>query len=345
MVHTYGTTSSSSTAGQAKTALNRLLRVAEEEGIDIRQFCQDQDIDSTILFAKGSYVNRHDYYNATKNVINSLGIPDISFRVGRNFSFNNLGILGHAILSSADLTEAVYTYLNHREAFGSVFNVSGIKNEKGLFITAEASPMDEIIHRHLIENWLLTWSHLPDLIDSSDTIFKGIHVPFKEPQYSELYYKAFNCPLYFNSTRAQIHISLEAAGYPLKYANSGAYKLCESECAFAKKMLSQSKNLEHLIKAKLYTSYEKFPSTRDIAHELNLSPRTLRRRMSELGTSYNKMLYEVRMDRASHYHKENRLSIKEIAFILGYKDVPSYHRAFKNHFSITPQNYINKPFK
>ncbi len=341
MAYFHGDMLSGDAKGGAKTALNRLLRVAEEEGMDITQLCQEQRIDSTILSVKGHHVNRHRYYSVTKDIINLLSLPDISFRVGRRFNFNDLGILGHAILSSASLREAVYTYINYREAFGSVFNVTCVQNKNGLVISADAPPMDEIIHHHLLENWLIAWSHFPGLIDSSDTIFKGVHVPFDKPQYSELYHKLFNCPIFFGSSKTQIHISSDAAYYPLNLSNSGVHKLCESECAFAKKSLSQSSNLEQVIREKLYTSYEVFPTASAIAYELNLSTRTLRRRMSELGTSYNQILYEVRMDRAYHYQEENRLSIKEIAFMLGYKDVPSYHRAFKNHFGVTPQNYKN----
>lgn len=337
--------SSYDTSGGAKTALNRLLSVAEKTGLDVVQLCQDQRIDSTILSVKGYPVDRHHYFSATKDVINLLNLPDISFRVGRNFSFNHLGILGHAILSSVNLAEAVSTYVNYRDAFGSVFNVSFIQHKNGLVITAEAPSKDNIIHRHLLENWLITWSHLSDLVDCSDHIFSSVYVPFKEPKYSELYHELFNCPIYFSSSKTQIRIGSDAAHYPLKFSNSGAHKLCESECAFTKKSLTQSNNFEQVIRKKLYTAFENFPTAGDVAREMNISSRTLRRRMSKLGTSYNQILNEVRMDRAYRYQLENRLSIKEISFMLGYKDVPSYHRAFKNRYGVTPKNCTDKSIR
>lgn len=60
-----------------------------------------------------------------------------------------------------------------------------------------------------------------------------------------------------------------------------------------------------------------------------LSSRTLQRQLKTLGTTYNLEVKKVRMELAKQYLQEERLSNKEIAFLLGYSDENSFYRAFK----------------
>lgn len=339
VVHPEGNTPFSPATAGARTALNRLLAVAAEEGLDTIQFSRRQRIDATVLSAKGEYINRHHYFDITRKVIDLLTLPDISFRVGRKFNFGDLGILGHAMLSSANISQAILTYIRYRDAFGSVFNISCVNNENGLVISPKMLPMDDTVRCYLLENWLLTWSRLSELINCGDRLFKELHVSFRQPEYADSYHDLFKCPIYFGSQRTEVHISPEVANQSLKYSNSGVYELCKSECEFARRELNLPRNIELMIKEQLYASYQHFPAAETMAREMNMSSRTFRRRLAESGTTYNRILHEVRMSRASKYQAEGRLSIKEVAFILGYQDSSSYHRAFKNRFGVTPLQF------
>ncbi|MBQ1477527.1 MAG: helix-turn-helix domain-containing protein, partial [Erysipelotrichaceae bacterium] len=45
------------------------------------------------------------------------------------------------------------------------------------------------------------------------------------------------------------------------------------------------------------------------------------------------------MDRASSLLKEKTLSMEEISTALGYSDLPSFYRAFKKFYRMTPLQY------
>jgi AraC-like DNA-binding protein len=70
------------------------------------------------------------------------------------------------------------------------------------------------------------------------------------------------------------------------------------------------------------------PEIRDVARELASSPRTLQRRLGDLGVSYQRVLEEARRDLASHYLLHSSLELSEIAYLLGYEDANSFFRAF-----------------
>jgi methylphosphotriester-DNA--protein-cysteine methyltransferase len=64
--------------------------------------------------------------------------------------------------------------------------------------------------------------------------------------------------------------------------------------------------------------------------------RTLQRRLGEEGVTFQELLADVREGLARHYLTQSTLSLTEIAFLLGYDDPNSFHRAFNRWTGHTP---------
>ncbi|MDQ3264150.1 MAG: AraC family transcriptional regulator [Myxococcota bacterium] len=80
------------------------------------------------------------------------------------------------------------------------------------------------------------------------------------------------------------------------------------------------------------------PAVERIAEQLHMSGRTLQRRLTEHGTSFSAVIDEARKRVACVAVAENKLSLSEIAFLLGYSDVTPFTRAFKRWTGGTPQD-------
>jgi AraC-like DNA-binding protein len=78
------------------------------------------------------------------------------------------------------------------------------------------------------------------------------------------------------------------------------------------------------------------PDLREVARELASSPRTLQRRLADLGVSYHRVVEEARRDMASHYLLRSSLELAEIAYLLGYEDANSFVRAFSRWQGMPP---------
>jgi AraC-like DNA-binding protein len=72
---------------------------------------------------------------------------------------------------------------------------------------------------------------------------------------------------------------------------------------------------------------------------LDISPRSLQRHLTEMGTSYSVLLAEVRLDTACRLLTESELSIAEIAYRLGYSGPSSFSRIFMRLMKIQPAVY------
>jgi len=76
-----------------------------------------------------------------------------------------------------------------------------------------------------------------------------------------------------------------------------------------------------------------------VAAELNVSRRTLQRRLADRDTQFLQILQEIRADLSVRYLGDERLGIAEIAFMLGYADQGSFSSAFKVWHGLSPRDY------
>ena len=84
---------------------------------------------------------------------------------------------------------------------------------------------------------------------------------------------------------------------------------------------------------------EGVPTIVELAKQLKMSPRTLKRRLAEHGTTYSELRDDQRRQRALLLLDDRSLSITEIALRLDYTELPNFTRAFKKWTGLTPAAY------
>jgi AraC-like DNA-binding protein len=81
------------------------------------------------------------------------------------------------------------------------------------------------------------------------------------------------------------------------------------------------------------------PGIQDLARELHLSTRTLQRRLTEQGISFQRLLDEARRELARHYLLHSSRELSETAYLLGYEDANSFFRAFQHWEGTSPGHW------
>jgi AraC-like DNA-binding protein len=91
------------------------------------------------------------------------------------------------------------------------------------------------------------------------------------------------------------------------------------------------------------TLIERMPSGQvskeDVAEALNLSLRTLQRKLHEEDTSFKQLLDETRRELADQYIRNPMVSIGEITYLLGFSEPSNFSRAFKRWNGTAPAEY------
>lgn len=81
------------------------------------------------------------------------------------------------------------------------------------------------------------------------------------------------------------------------------------------------------------------PDMDAVAAALNVSGRTLQRRLADRGTHFKAALDDVRRDLALGYVGDPQLSLIDIAFLLGFSQQSAFNRAFRRWTASTPGEY------
>lgn len=76
-----------------------------------------------------------------------------------------------------------------------------------------------------------------------------------------------------------------------------------------------------------------------LAELLNMSQRSLQRRLEEKKQNYKALLEETRYELAVQYVNNSRLSFNEITYLLGFSEASNFSRAFKRWTGKSPRQY------
>ena len=74
-----------------------------------------------------------------------------------------------------------------------------------------------------------------------------------------------------------------------------------------------------------------------VARSLNISLRSMQRKLKEEGTSFRRLVDETRRQLAEQYLKDSTLVVSEIAYLLGFAEVSSFSRAFRRWTGHAPR--------
>ena len=78
----------------------------------------------------------------------------------------------------------------------------------------------------------------------------------------------------------------------------------------------------------------------DIARRVASSRRQLQRAYAEIGhTTFREHLTQVRMERAAELLAAERLTVREVANRVGYRQPAQFAKAFRRHFGVAPSDY------
>jgi len=76
-----------------------------------------------------------------------------------------------------------------------------------------------------------------------------------------------------------------------------------------------------------------------VAAELNMSTRTLQRRLRDEGASYTMILDDTRRELAQRLTEDKKMTLSEISYLLGFSEVSSFSRSFRRWTGLSPTVY------
>lgn len=153
----------------------------------------------------------------------------------------------------------------------------------------------------------------------------------------ELFESHFRCPVKFQARRNALVFSQADLERPFLTHNAELLAMLapqlEAELTAQSARQTTREQVKIILKRLLAG---RRPAMPDVARELRLSPRTLQRRLTEDGTTFQQLLEDARRELARHYLLHSSLELNETAYLLGYEDANSFFRAFQHWEGTSP---------
>lgn len=167
-----------------------------------------------------------------------------------------------------------------------------------------------------------------------------VRFPHTAPLDISEHQRLFGCKLQFGWERSELVFARDLLDAPLVKADPTLQAILEAQVVSVIEKLPKGEATTDAVRRHLAGELGKGqPTLEQIAPRLHMSPRTLHRRLDDEGTSFRKILSEVRRELASRHLMERRLAIGEIAFLLGFSEPSAFHRAFKRWTGHAPLIY------
>jgi AraC-like DNA-binding protein len=156
----------------------------------------------------------------------------------------------------------------------------------------------------------------------------------------------FQCPVHFSHARSELVFGSQDLELPTRDANPPLAALLDR---YADDRLGRlpavGSYVDHARQAVAHLIQTGPPTLEALARRMRASPRTVQRRLWEAGTTHTRLVDDVRRELASRYVASTRLSVTEIAFLLGYETDSSFRRAFKKWTGKSPSEarHLGRP--
>jgi AraC-like DNA-binding protein len=167
------------------------------------------------------------------------------------------------------------------------------------------------------------------------------HLAHRAPVDAGPYRRFFRAPVHFGATRTAL--LFPATWLDRRVVGANAAMRRSIEHAIADMLLRQDIELMVKTRRALFAQITQDDVAIDtVARLLGLHKRTLNRRLAEIGTSFARLLGEVRFEIARQLLSETDLPFVDIAATLGYTDASAFSRAFRSWAGMSASQWRNK---
>ena len=168
---------------------------------------------------------------------------------------------------------------------------------------------------------------------------KAVHVTHAAPSYRAEYDRVFGVPVVFGSDRNALLLNDDAwlserPPSPSPVVLDVLKTRADSLLANLESEKSMKGRVQSVLLPILHTGGA---SVDAVARQLRVSRQTLFRRLKAEGTTFERVLDDLRHQLALHYLGDKKTSVSETAYLVGFSDRAAFARAFKRWTGTTPR--------
>jgi len=322
--------------------LQTLAEVVSDKGVSSERLCLGLGFTIEELQDPAQRISYRQAVSMIQRALAALPEQGLGLWVGHRNVLGTLGLLGHVLSLCKTLRDAFEIGRRFQHTTGGMAVCNLLEGPEESFVEVECRlpyadiqvfAVEEFFASLLVYNRALTGTEFQPLR------FEFTHAA---PNYEGEYRRLLGPNLHFGCLHNRMVIASHWLDLPLPghqpVALRQALNLLESECANVQQRMGLLETVERAIARDLPNGCH----IDKVASDLNMSSRTLRRRLSEHDMTFDALQEQVRRARAMSLLSNPEMPIERIAEALGYSDVRSFRRAFKRWTGLSPSACRNE---
>ena len=328
--------------GQITSLFVHKVIAQADDSLDKRAFLEAVGVDPDAPVDPKVMVSATDYYEFFASLAradpNGLELP---LRTGASMRCENYGAFGLAWKSAADLRGSCERASRYARVLTSVATYEVREAEEGVYMHLHRDG-DRTQPGLRLSNEATIASISAISQEVSTSKFQALAIYFKHgaPGSAAAHERHFGCPVHFGTDMDALLVSRETMRAPNRVGDPGIVKFFDTHLEEELSKFDDDASLERRVRIHISQSLSQgIPTVSNIAHHFGMSGRTLQRRLSDRGYSFQKLIDEARRELAERLLKETAYPLAEIAFLTGFSEQSAFNRAFRRWAGQTPRSF------
>jgi len=324
--------------------LLNIIHFANRQGVPIADLLQLSGMSADELCREEKRVSAEVYNSVLTTAMNHSGDPYFGLHLGESLNLTAAGLIAQISQTSRTIKEALYYCCEFASLGCQALPLTLEEKRDHIALVMTPDPMWEKkvpqVVRHTVEGTLTFFIREFQTLTHQKQRPIAIHLPYQSPNDQQEYERVWNCPIQFGQTQISILLDKQQVAAPIITSDFNLLRILVQLAEERVGTIAQQQGYFELVrKSMLYLIKPEFPTIEQVAANLNVSTRTLQRKLKEEGHTYTQLLEELRKDFAFQYLKKPELSINEVAHLLSYSDPSSFIRSFKRWTGKTPKSW------
>lgn len=324
-----------------------LCEVANERGVPTADVLAGTAIEPADLDDPDAVVGALDEITAVRRLLARLpDDADIGIDVGSRFALTHFGLFGFAVMSCGTLRELLTIAMRYFALTTMHVDITLFETADDCLVELDASHLPADVRGFFIER------DIAGIIATTTSFALPLAAKYADQVSAELAVDAeLLRPLLelvpvhdvaFGRAHNRVHFPRAMFDEPLPQADRHTLEMCIAQCDVLMQRNERRRGITALVRSKLFRDSGLFPTFTDVAGELDMHPRTLRRRLAEEGTSFRALLGEARSTVAVDLLRNVGLTVQQVSTRLGYTEVSTFSHAFKRWYGVAPSEYSRR---
>lgn len=311
------------------------------DGVETRDLLLQLGIDPDAAIDPRIMVSASDYYDFFAKV--AARDPDgltLPLRIGASMKCDDYGAFGLAWKSAPNLRGSFVRSERYGRVLGSAETYSLQEGDDGWFFCLDKAGDGRLGMLLSNEASMSAVDVICREVSTGEFRPLSVHLKHAPRGDTAAFETHFGCPVHFGSDRDALLVSDASVRAANRLGDETIASFFDRHLEKELASLTDDRGLEQSVRRAIADVLsEGVPTLSFIASEMGMGSRTLQRRLSDHGHSFQSVVDMARKDLAEKLLRETEYSLAEVAFLTGFSEQSGFTRAFKRWAGQTPRSY------